>query len=121
MVDASAGSGRVERTPTRPDLSDHCVSALRRFHQSGRHRADAAALAGDSQTAFGMANIWRFGTNHTGRFHRLLCHHVDCAGGRIGNWNFPRDLAAGATVVGAPDPWGLVRCAVDCLVDQSGH
>ena len=38
--DASAGSGRILRTAARPDLPHHRVSALRRVHQSRRHRQE---------------------------------------------------------------------------------
>ncbi len=51
------GVGRIVRTPTRPDLAHPGVPALRRLRQPGCHRADAGALAGDAQTASGMANL----------------------------------------------------------------
>ena len=118
--DASAGSGRVGRTPARPDLSHPGVPALRRLHQSGRHRADAAAHAGDAQTTPGMAN------------RRVMSERdrraPDLAGFYATMWIAPvvalasgvflAHGAAGAIAAGPADPGSLARGAVDRLVDQ---
>ena len=45
------------RPAARPDLSHLGISTVRRLHQPGRRRKDAAAPAGDAQTTPRMANV----------------------------------------------------------------
>ena len=57
VADASARSGRVGGAPTRPDLLTLAFLPYEAFVSAGCHRADAAAHAGDAQTAAGMADL----------------------------------------------------------------
>ncbi len=113
------GVAALGRPAARPDFPHPGLSALRRLHQPGCDRPDAAAPAGDPQAAPRMADVERFRTDRARRPRRLLCDHVDRA--RSSRWRPALFLAAAhpaQLTAAAADPRPLAGGAVDRLVDQ---